>query len=244
MAGNFEKSAEILDAVAVLVVDMQPAFLGVMDNAENVTARCGFAIETAQILGLKVVFTEQVPSKLGGTDPRLRARAKGARVFAKDAFSALQADGLQSYLKKQGVYHLLLAGIETPVCIYQTALHAIDFEFDATVLTDCVTGRRADDCQAVLESLARSNCHILPAETVFYSMLAASSHPRFRAFTEIVKRYSGPDPLSVSRPSAPSNAKKRALKKTRGQNHSAGAATSRPGKKSRRGAGGRRATRS
>ncbi|MBE2215211.1 MAG: isochorismatase family protein [Opitutaceae bacterium] len=89
------------------------------------------------------------------------------------------------------VYHLLLAGIETPICVYQTALHAQDNELDVTILSDCTTGRRPEDCYVVLESLARAECHVLPAETVFYSMLGSSLNPRFPHFTRIVKRYTG-----------------------------------------------------
>lgn len=202
MAGHPDRTSDILEAVALLVVDMQATVLKIIPDAETVTARCGLAVEAARTCGLKVIFTEQVPDKLGGTDPRLRALAPDARVFAKQSFSALQADGLQDYLKQHGIYHLLLTGIETPVCVYQTALHAADFEFDVTVLTDCVAGRRHDDGRTALESLARSNCHLLPAETVFYSMLATSAHPKFRAFTEVVKRYAGPDPLAAP-PRAP-----------------------------------------
>lgn len=199
MAGKLDRSTDILDAVALLVVDMQTRMLPAVDRAEEIGARCGLAIEASRTLGLKVVFTEQVPDKLGPTDPRLRGLASGARSFAKDAFSALQAGGLPEYLKNHGIYHLLIAGIETSVCVYQTALHASDVEFDVTILSDCVSGRRSDDTKAVLASLAASNCHVLPVETVFYSMLGTSSHPKFRAFTEIVKRYSEPDPLAQSR---------------------------------------------
>jgi len=208
MAGHSDRTSDILEAVALLVVDMQPAVLKVIPDAEALTARCGLAIEMAQTCGLKVIFTEQVPDKLGGTDPRLLALAPKARVFAKPSFSALQADGLQDHLKKHGIYHLLLTGIETPVCVYQTALHAIEVELDVTVLTDCVAGRRNDDCRVVLESLARSNCHLLPAEAVFYSMLATSSHPEFRVFTELVKRYSGPAPFANQGPCGKSLARK------------------------------------
>jgi nicotinamidase-related amidase len=195
MAREPHRTTDILDAVALLVIDMQEGFLQAIPGFDGILERCAFAVEAARALGLKVLFTEQVPSKLGPTHPALLARAPGARVFSKDAFSALQAGGLQEHLRKLGVYHLLLVGIETPVCVYQTALHAHDSDFDVTILADCVAGRRADDARVVLQALAIANCHVLPAETVFYSMLGTSAHPRFRGYTALVKRYGRPGAL-------------------------------------------------
>ncbi len=195
MAREPHRSSEILDAVALLVVDMQDAFLNVMPDREAVLRRTAFAIEAARAFGIKVIFTEQVPARLGPTHADLLSLAPEARVFAKNEFSALLAEGLQDYLRRINVYHLLLAGIETPICIYQTALHAQDNDLDVTLLSDCTMGRRPDDCVIVLEALSRAECHVLPAETVFYSMLGTSLNPRFAHFTRIVKRYAGEDPI-------------------------------------------------
>lgn len=202
MAREPQRSTDILDAVALLVVDMQDVFINMVPDGPAVAERCGFAIEAARLFGLKVIFTEQVPQKLGPTHAPLAALAPNARVFAKTAFSALQAEGLQEYLRRLGVYHLLLAGVETPVCVYQTALHAHDSDFDVTVLADCTGGRRSDDCRVALEAVARSACHVLPAEGVFYSMLGTSAHPRFSEFTRLVKHYSQPGALSQVSPVA------------------------------------------
>jgi nicotinamidase-related amidase len=203
MAREPHRSSEILDAVALLVVDMQDAFLNVMPDREVVLRRTALAIESARAFGIKVIFTEQVPEKLGPTHAALRSLAPEARVFAKAEFSALLAEGLHEYLRRINVYHLLLAGIETPICVYQTALHAQDNELDVTILSDCTTGRRPEDCYVVLESLARAECHVLPAETVFYSMLGSSLNPRFAHFTRIVKRYSAEAPIDGTPTPAP-----------------------------------------
>jgi nicotinamidase-related amidase len=198
MAREPQRSTDILDAVALLVVDMQDVFIKMVPDGAAVAERCGFAIEAARLFGLKVLFSEQVPQKLGPTHAPLLALAPGARVFAKSAFSAMQADGLQEHLRKLGVYHLLLVGIETPVCVYQTALHAHDSDFDVTVLADCVGGRRSDDGRVALDAMARNACHVLSAETVFYSMLATCAHPRFSEFTRLVKKYSTPGALLLA----------------------------------------------
>jgi nicotinamidase-related amidase len=79
--------------------------------------------------------------------------------------------------------------VETPVCVYQTAIDALRSGLQVTVLADCVGARRPDDAQVCLQALARAGAHLLPAETVFYSVLGSAEHPAFRAYTELVKRY-------------------------------------------------------
>jgi nicotinamidase-related amidase len=188
------RTSDILEAVALLVVDMQSPFLGTIGDAPDVTRRCAFAVQAARAFGIRVYFTEQVPEKLGPTLPELKALAPDGRVFPKNSFSALGAPGLLEQLRRAGVYHLLICGIETPICIYQTALHAQDSDFDVTVLSDAVGGRRPNDCRAILESLAAASCHVLPSETVFYSMLGNSGHRAFPALTELVKHYADAQP--------------------------------------------------
>jgi len=174
----------------LLCVDMQPAFVRAMAEGERVQKRCAFAIAAAVGLGLPVAFTEQVPQKLGGTAPELLALAPGAPVWGKTAFSALGDDGIRDgLLRDRGIKHLLLCGLETPVCVYQTATAALAAEVGVTILTDAIGARRPGDAQVCLETLARAGAHLLPAETVFYALLHDVSHPFFRAYTQLVKSH-------------------------------------------------------
>ncbi len=173
----------------LLCVDLQPVFLHALPDGARVQRRTGFAIESARGLGLPVLFTEQMPDKLGRTEPELLARAAPAEAMGKDTFSAFSDDKICRRLQEIGADHLLLCGIETSVCIYQTALAALRSEYEVTILTDCVSARRADDARTAVAALDKAGCHLLPAETVFYAILHDARHPFFRAFTALVKKY-------------------------------------------------------
>lgn len=173
--------------VALLVLDMQAGFLKAVADKDALCKRVSFAISAAQLLGIEVVFTEQVPDKLGETEPALKALAAGAHVFPKTAFSAFGASGLENHLRGRGIAHLLIIGIETPICVYQTATEALRSDFDVTLLSDAISCRRGEDAAAVLPALREAGAHILPAETVFYSILQDADDPRFREFTRLVK---------------------------------------------------------
>ena len=137
------------------------------------------------------VRAPQVPQKLGATDPAILALAEAPAVHAKGSFSALAAGSpaRSSIVGGKAVEHLVLCGVETPVCVYQTAVDALQSGLSVTVLADCVGARREEDARVCLEALAGAGVHVLPAETVFYSILGGAEHPFFRAYTELVKKY-------------------------------------------------------
>jgi hypothetical protein len=176
-------------APLLLCLDLQPVFLAAITDSQRVHWRCSFALEAATGLGVPVVFTEQVPGKLGHTAGDLLALAREPRVLAKTAFSPFAEKKLAAFLKGLGHKHLLLCGLETPICVYQTAVDALRSGFKVTLLADCLGARRKDDAAAVLTQLAHDGCRVLPAEAAFYSLVHEAGHPYFRDFTKLVKKY-------------------------------------------------------
>lgn len=184
------KASHPVEGALLLCIDMQPVFIQAVTNGARTQRRCEFAIAAALGLGLPVAFTEQVPQKLGGTAPELLSLAFGAPVFGKNTFSALADDGIRdALLRDRGVEHLLLCGIETSVCVYQTAIDARAAKLEVTVLSDAVAARRTDDADRCLDALARAGAHVLPSESVFYSLLHDVKHPFFKAYTQLVKSH-------------------------------------------------------
>ncbi|MCX6951490.1 MAG: isochorismatase family protein [Verrucomicrobia bacterium] len=174
----------------LLCIDLQPVFVRAVADGARVQRRCEFAVAAATGLGLPVAFTEQVPQKLGGTAPELLALAPGAPVLAKETFSALASDSIrEALLSREKVEHLLLCGIETPICVYQTAIAALAEGLHVTLLSDAIGARRPDDADACLAALRHAGAHVLPSETVFYALLHDVKHPFFKSYTQLVKSH-------------------------------------------------------
>lgn len=184
---------ELINSVALLVLDAQDCFIETLSDKQRFLSRCAFAIDAARILGIRTLFTEQVPNKLGHTNARLLRRAQSPRVFHKQSFSALNAPGIERYLRDNEVYHLVVCGLETPICVYQTGLQAVDEDIDITFLVDALGCRRCEDAPYALETLRAMGCQVLPSESLFYSLLADVAHPCFKAFNELVKAFSDSD---------------------------------------------------
>lgn len=176
--------------LALLAVDVQPVFFRAVDSPERFLRRCRLAVSAARLLGLPTLFTEQVPAKLGPTHPDLLLDAGGsAGVLPKSDFSAFGAAGFEARLQELSVEHLLLMGLEGPVCVHQSAVEAVRRGLGVTVLADAVTSRRPEDQAVCFDALRQAGVSVLPVETVFYSLLRGADHPAFRGFTDLVKAF-------------------------------------------------------
>src|SRR5262249_8288028 len=135
-----------MKGIGLLILDMQGGFLKVIPKADELLKRCSFAIESCRLLGIKMIYTEHASEKLETTkEELLKVGLKDGKCFPKNSFSAMGVPGFMDYLKEEGIEHLLIGGIETSICVYQTVMDAIRYDIDVTMLSDCVGGRREED---------------------------------------------------------------------------------------------------
>lgn len=185
---TFLKMSNTTKCLGLLLIDFQDVFLNEIPDRERLLKRSTFALKAAELLGVSVAVTEQIPEKLGATTKFLSGYWEAnTPVFDKSAFSAFEAEGLHQWIESKQIDHLLLAGIETSICIYQTALQALSANIGVTLLSDCISERRIEDRAPVLEQLLSMDAHVLPSETIFYSLLGSAEHPQFREFNKLVK---------------------------------------------------------
>lgn len=175
-----------ISGLGLAIVDIQGRLASLIEDGDPFLSRAALALSLARLTDVPVVFTEQVPEKLGKTLDAVHPR-EDEPVLSKTGFSALEAPGWDGWIEKHEITHLLLAGIETSVCVYQTAVQSLRADLDVTILTDAVAARRPDDAAVCLRTLERSGAHLLPVETVFFSILGDAQHPQFREFSKLVK---------------------------------------------------------
>jgi hypothetical protein len=178
-----------MQGLACLLIDLQEVFLAAIPGRDVLQRRCQFIAESCELLGIPLFFSEQVPEKLGGTIPDIRGIALEAPSYSKRTFSAWSIEALKHELRTQEISHLLIGGIETPICVYQTVVEAVRDDFQVTLLSDAIACRRPQDAPPVLETLRHHEVVVLPSESVFYSILGSVDHPAFKPYTQLVKRY-------------------------------------------------------
>ena len=170
-----------------VVMDMQDSLLSVIDSREEFQSSVILQIKIFKLLNVFQCLTEQVPEKLGETIDGILDLEAELPVFTKDTFSAFGSDDFVNWLKDNDITHLFLSGIETPICIYQTSLSALRENLKVTVISDCIGARRQTDSKSVLSQLSSFGCHVIPLETVVYSMLGSSTHSQFRSVSKLIR---------------------------------------------------------
>ena len=177
--------------LGLLIIDLQSSLISKTNDGSKLLNRCSFAIKAALLLQCKIAVTEQSATKLGNIcDELRRILPEEIPVFSKNSFSAMDCPGIKKWIEDNQVEHLLLIGLESSICIYQTAVQALSENIGVTLLSDCIQERRIEDRHPVIQQLLTMDAHVLPSETIFYSLIGSAEHPKFNEFTKLVKQHS------------------------------------------------------
>jgi len=172
---------------ALLVVDVQEGFRPAVLDFESVAKASGVLVQGAQILGLPVFVTEQYPKGLGKTVPEVAEHLDGVEPIEKTAFSALAADGFAGALQETGCDQVLLCGIESHVCVNQTAEDLIADDIEVHVAGDAVTSRTESNRDLGLHKMERSGASVTSVETALFELLREAGSPEFKQIQGLIK---------------------------------------------------------
>jgi nicotinamidase-related amidase len=171
---------------ALLVVDVQERLAAAMEPEAlaRMIARLGALIEGARVLGLPIVVTEQYPKGLGHTVRSIKEQLGEVPVVEKLRFSALD-DTVRERLA--GRRHVVVAGMETHVCVYQSVRDLISEGRHPALCMDAVISRSPVDREAGLELARAAGATLTSVEAVLFEMLETAAAPEFKRISAAVK---------------------------------------------------------
>jgi len=177
-------------AQAVLVViDVQEKLCAAMDqNAlQQLAKNTGILLESAKELAVPVIFTEQYVKGLGPTLGELRQRAPAAPGFEKMTFSCCGNDAFIKQLKDSGRTQVIVTGMETHVCVLQTAINLLDDGFNVHLVKDAVMSRSSDNRQTAIEAMVLAGAVPTCTEAVVFQLLKIAGTDSFKKLSKLVK---------------------------------------------------------
>ncbi len=183
----------------LLVVDVQEKLVSRMPYGPLMVANCVRLIEAARTLDIAAWSTEQYPQGLGPLVPEV-ARWLPA-CGEKTLFHCCEVPELVEQLHGRGVRHVTLTGIETHVCVAQTALELMRMGFHVQVPADAVTSRSKLDWKFALRRLEQAGAVVSTTEAVLFEWLESADHPAFKTVSALVKNFQPPKPQAEA-PSA------------------------------------------
>jgi len=159
-----------------------------MHNREKLFDSLKRLLSGVRALAVPIVWTEQVPEKLGPTLPQIaQCMPPGLQPVSKMNFSCCGCDAFMRELSAAKRTDVLLAGIETHICVYQTAADLIERGYRVHVVADCVASRTPENRDIGMEKMLAAGAQATSVETVLFELLRTAASPLFREIAGIVK---------------------------------------------------------
>ncbi len=171
---------------ALLVVDIQERLCAAMDRdgLDRMLARANAAIEGARALGLPILVTEQYPKGLGPTHSLVKLRLGTFTPIEKLEFSAAVPDVLTAL---GGRKQVLIVGMETHVCVFQTARDLVEKGFEPYLCADAILSRTTEDRRVGLDLCREVGARIGTVEAALFDMLGRAGSPEFKKVSAAVR---------------------------------------------------------
>lgn len=173
---------------ALVVIDIQEGFRNAIHDFGLIASRAATVVRGFQILGLPVLVTEQYPKGLGHTAEEIKlVLAEVDRVFEKSAFSSCGAEAFVAKLNDLSIKQVLICGLETHVCVNQTAHDLLTRGFQVHILTDCVCSRFEHNREAGLAKMLASGVIPSSIEMALFELMRDSKHERFKEIQRLIR---------------------------------------------------------
>lgn len=170
---------------SLLVIDVQDKLLAKMPRADELVRNVAFLLDVAALLDVPARATEQYPKGVGPTTAEV-ARRLPTPPAAKTAFSCCGAGTILEELEMLQRPNVVLAGMETHVCVQQTALDLLDAGLHVVLAADALRAWGDADHELALQRMRTAGAVVTTTESVAFEWVRDSSHPKFKALSQLV----------------------------------------------------------
>ncbi len=170
----------------LLVIDVQEKLFDKVVRHEVVERDILFMIDAAQAVKLPILVTEQYPKGLGGTITSIASKLNGPRPD-KLSFSCCGNPEVVHFFKREARPKLILVGIETHVCVQQTALDLLTLGFSVFLPVDAVSCRYPQDHHTALRRMEHAGVVLTTVEALAFELVGAAGSPEFKVISKLVQ---------------------------------------------------------
>ena len=173
----------------LVIIDVQQRLAAAMPKGvcDRVMEQIKTLVTAANTLSVPVVVTEQYPKGLGHTDDDVKAcLIAETPIIEKTCFSSVKATGFVATLDESKRKQIILTGMETHICVLQTALELQQQGYQVFVVEDAVSSRSKANQYNALQRLRHAGVIITNVESVLFEWLADSQHPEFKNLAHLI----------------------------------------------------------
>ncbi len=175
------------DQSCLIVIDMQERLVPAMQAPARTIRNAGILMTAADRLDIPILMTEQYPKGLGNTVKELATLSGKAVVVEKIHFSCMQDAGFAKAFRSLGRKQVVITGMESHICVLQTAVQLMDEGFEIFVVTDATSSRTLESEKACLDRLGACGAGIVTTEMVVFEWLGQAGTPAFKELLPLIK---------------------------------------------------------
>jgi nicotinamidase-related amidase len=176
-----------IEKSCLVVVDVQGKLAELMVDKESLFANIGVLIRAAKAIELPILWCQQNPAALGPTVECLRELLDGVEPVDKFSFSCCGDERFIEKLTGLKVRDVIVCGIESHICVYQTVMDLLDCDYDVHVIADAVSSRTAANKEIAIRRLTAEGANLSCTEMVLFELLGTAKHPKFKELARLIK---------------------------------------------------------
>jgi len=170
-----------------LVIDIQERLVPAMEESEQLVENCSKLIQGLQILGLPLLVTQQYTKGLGETIDEIKALIPDFEYIEKKDFSCFEEAVVAEKLALSGAKNVIICGIESHVCVLQTAIDLKEAGYVPVVVVDCIASRSFDNVDLALERFRHEGILMTSYESILFELTRSAAAPGFKEISKLVK---------------------------------------------------------
>lgn len=170
-----------------LIVDNQLKLLPSITNAELLLHNTEILLQGLHLLNVPMIITQQYTKGLGMSHPSMFTASGLESYFDKRTFSCWKDESIRSHIISSQKKQIILCGVESHICILQTALDLIHNGYEIILAEDCVSSRKPNDKAIALQRMQKEGIVITTYESLLFELMETSLHPNFREISRLIK---------------------------------------------------------
>ncbi|MDO4492184.1 MAG: hydrolase [Lachnospiraceae bacterium] len=176
-----------LNNTMALIIDEQVKLMPVIHESATVIRNTATLVKGLKILEVPFVITQQYTKGMGMSEQAIYEAAGTEEYLDKRSFSCWDDEGIRNAIEASGKKQILIAGVETHICLLQTAMDLIDAGYQVFVVENCVSSRKESDKNTALKRMIQMGVQPTSYESILFELMRTSTHPNFKEISKLIK---------------------------------------------------------